>query len=238
MVSTVLLAVDISVSSPPTALLLVFPPPSRTAASPTGPLMYEHSPITVIYLASPRFAVLGGSGGGPYALACAHALPCDMLSTVGIMGGAPPWHAGTQDLPLSSRATSLTMKYWPAGLRRLTDLLVRALRIGFATGPAVNAIEKWLEKNQQENDGDSIIEEQRERLLRMAFEGFAQGAEGFVHEARLLSQDWGFRFEDVAYNRIKVWDGTHDANAPLRMIRYMAGRLPHLMSLTAKAIGL
>jgi hypothetical protein len=49
-----------------------------------------------------------------------------------------------------------------------------------------------------------------------------------VHEAQLLtSDDWGFKFEDVNYNKIQVWHGTHDVNAPIRMIRYMVDRLPH-----------
>lgn len=60
--------------------------------------------------------------------------------------------------------------------------------MGFVTGPGVNVIERWLEKNQQENEENQKAEEQRERL-RMAFGDFAQGAEGFVHDAQLLSQD-------------------------------------------------
>jgi hypothetical protein len=32
------------------------------------------------------------------------------------------------------------------------------------------------------------------------------GAEGFVHEAQvLLSQNWGFRFEDIDYDAIQLW---------------------------------
>ncbi|KAJ5584491.1 uncharacterized protein N7459_004291 [Penicillium hispanicum] len=37
-----------------------------------------------------RFAVLGGSGGSPYALACAYLLPKEIISAVGIMAGAGP----------------------------------------------------------------------------------------------------------------------------------------------------
>jgi pimeloyl-ACP methyl ester carboxylesterase len=69
--------------------------------------------------------------------------------------------------------------------------------------------------------------ERRERVIRMGFEGFAQGPGGFVQEAQLLTQDWGFRFEDVIYDPIQIWHGVEDKNAPVRMIRYMADRLPH-----------
>ena len=174
-----------------------------------------------------RFAIVGGSGGGPYALACAHALPREMLSAVGIMGGAPPWQAGTQAVLISSRMFSVFTKYWPAGARRLTEMLVRTLRIVLATRPATRWIDDWLNKAERTNDEKTPIEEQRKQLLRTLFEGFAQGTEGMVHEARLLTQDWGFRFEDVAYDRIQLWHGTHDKNAPVRMIRYMVERLPH-----------
>ncbi|KAJ5481684.1 hypothetical protein N7475_000496 [Penicillium sp. IBT 31633x] len=40
------------------------------------------------HLSLSRFAILGGSGGGPYALACAQGLPQDMMSAVGVIAGA------------------------------------------------------------------------------------------------------------------------------------------------------
>lgn len=150
-----------------------------------------------------------------------------MLSAVGIMAGAGPWQAGTQDVPLSSRAVYLAAKYWPGGLRGLTNVLVGTLRRGLATRPASRWIDDWLNKVEREHERGSTIEERRKRVLRMAFEGFAQGAEGFVYETQLLTQDWGFRFEDVAYDNIQLWHGTQDKNAPVRMVRYIVERLPH-----------
>lgn len=51
---------------------------------------------------------------------------------------------------------------------------------------------------------------------------------GFVHEAQLPSSQYrGFRFEDIDYDTIQLWHGTQDKNAPVRMVRYMAERLPH-----------
>ena len=64
-------------------------------------------------------------------------------------------------------------------------------------------------------------------MLRTLFEGFSQGSEPTRHEARLLSQDWGFRLEEVAYDPVKFWHGTKDTNAPIDWIRPMVQRVRH-----------
>lgn len=54
------------------------------------------------HLGITRFAILGGSGGAPYALACARALPADMVSAVGLYAAAAPWSVGgIAGVPLS-----------------------------------------------------------------------------------------------------------------------------------------
>jgi hypothetical protein len=51
-------------------------------------------------------------------------------------------------------------------------------------------------------------------------EPFAQGATAGVDEARLLSSsDWGFSFESVRYNPVRIWHGAEDKNAAVAMIR-------------------
>jgi pimeloyl-ACP methyl ester carboxylesterase len=179
------------------------------------------------HLGISRFALLGGSGGGPYALACAHTLPHEMLSAVGIIAGAPPWQAGTQDLPMIARVTDLFAKYWPTGMRLVTDGLIGMLKWFVATGTGSRYIDKWLLSIESKGETTKPIEERKRQLLRLAFEAFAQGGEGFVHETQLLTDNWGFRFEDVNYDRIQVWHGKKDTNSPIRMIRYMTERLPH-----------
>ncbi|EAS29979.3 uncharacterized protein CIMG_08725 [Coccidioides immitis RS] len=178
-----------------------------------------------------RFAVLGGSGGSPYALACAHALPRESLAAVGLLAGAPPWIAGTQGVSLSRRIASSAATHWPSGLLALTDMLVGMLRWVVTTGPVERALDTWLQQQNAKTDGaeagSSSIKEDRERVLQLGFEAFAQGAGGFVQETRLLTHDWGFRFEDIRYDKIQIWHGAKDVNSPVRMTRYMAERLPH-----------
>lgn len=195
----------------------------------------------VRHLGLSRFAVLGGSGGGPYALACAHALPHEMMSAVGLLASAPPWEAGTREVLLSSRLGHLAAMYMPTGTRVLIDLLVASVRRGLATSWGQKTVDNLLEKLEAQakaksqtgaddddgGGGEKSVEERRNEFLRTIFEAFAQGSEACVYEAGLLTTDWGIKFEDVSYNKILLWHGTKDKNSPVSMIRYMAERLPH-----------
>jgi pimeloyl-ACP methyl ester carboxylesterase len=207
-----------------------------------------------------RFAILGGSGGGPYAIACAHAMDPEMLLAVGVMSCAPPWEAGSQDMPYLAWFTSVAAYYSPWALGGFMYGGVYALKYVATSGIAKSYLDQWLatlsekkKKNELKVQDDSSSEgvlrgeptstinddpaaaeeesspdERRRRMLRIAFEPFAQGAEGFVREAQLLCEpDWGFRFEDVKYDKIMLWHGMKDTNAPIRMILYMKDRLPH-----------
>ncbi|KAL4816803.1 Alpha/Beta hydrolase protein [Aspergillus spinulosporus] len=174
-----------------------------------------------------RFAVLGGSGGGPYALACAHSLPHDRLAGVGILAGAGPWAAGREHISIARRLISLAATHSPTVFRVFLDAFVEACRWGVSSRPVTRWLDNWLEKQESAEKSTLPIEERREMALKMIFEAFAQGGTATLHEAVLLSHDWGFRFEDITYRKIRLWHGQKDAQSPIEMIRYMAERLPH-----------
>ncbi|KAK1765216.1 Alpha/Beta hydrolase protein [Phialemonium atrogriseum] len=199
-----------------------------------------------------RFAIMGTSGGSPYALACAHALPRETMSAVGIMGGMGSFDPGTKHIPMGSWTLGMASQYWPAGVRIVADALMGAIRWVATTGMVTRWIDGFLEESSRkkkeaaaaaavegsataEEEPDEAAEEEaqlstaerRERLLRTLFDGFAQGAKGMVQEAQLVSQDWGFRLEDVSYDPILLWHGTKDSNSPIGWVRSMAERLPN-----------
>ncbi|MEP6651520.1 MAG: alpha/beta hydrolase, partial [Lapillicoccus sp.] len=49
---------------------------------------------------------------------------------------------------------------------------------------------------------------------------------GYLVDAALVFRPWEFRVEDVGCP-VSLWYGEHDANAPLRNGRWLAGTLPH-----------
>lgn len=59
-------------------------------------------------------------------------------------------------------------------------------------------------------------------------EPFPQGTRAPVPEADLLSSpDWGFKFEDVEFDPVRIGHGTKDGNSPIAVMWYLAQRLPH-----------
>ncbi|KAJ5155503.1 hypothetical protein N7492_008306 [Penicillium capsulatum] len=171
-----------------------------------------------------RFAVLGGSGGSPYALACAYRLPPTMLSGVGIMGGAGPCEAGSHHMSLPYRVSAMAAHHWPASYRVLWNTLLWAFRHLLASPSGAQWIDSKLESHIGKQD-DMTTEERRGVIARLVFEAFRQGTEPVVHDARLLTSSWEIPFEDVT-NKVMIWHGTKDSNAPVQMIRYLAERLP------------
>ncbi|KAF3905339.1 hypothetical protein AA313_de0204745 [Arthrobotrys entomopaga] len=193
-----------------------------------------------------KFSILGASGGGPYAIACAKALPRHMMTSVGVFAGGPPWVAGRQHMPWFSRLSERLVNFSPTLFAGLASVIVKVFAWFVNLGPIARRLDKVLEDIRQKElekdkdrpegekmgmveDEEFTTEQRRDRLFRMLYrEPFVQGVAGFVQETKLLSdQSWGFDFEEVQYGPIRIWHGAKDYNAPIQAIRYMAERLPN-----------
>ncbi|KPM43641.1 hypothetical protein AK830_g2908 [Neonectria ditissima] len=70
------------------------------------------------HLELPEYVVIGGSGGGPYALACArHINPDDGLRAVAVLAGIAPWECTLKDVNWNTKLC-LYMTKWTPGLLR------------------------------------------------------------------------------------------------------------------------
>ncbi|KAF4502778.1 hydrolase or acyltransferase (alpha beta hydrolase superfamily) [Fusarium agapanthi] len=179
----------------------------------------------------PHFSVFGLSGGGPFALACAYALPKRAVTSVGLFATAPHWAAGTKHVEYYRRVFKVWVQFSPSTLRGALYMLYLSIRWVVLSGPVSRRLNKWLEDQRKKEEAESGEPQPKsmslEELVYMTLhEPFRQGADAAVHEMNLLtSKDWGFELEKVQYDNIQMWHGKKDANAPIQMIRYMAERI-------------
>ncbi len=169
------------------------------------------------------FAVAGHSGGGPYAAACAYALPervtaaalvcsvgpidsssalerMDGLNHMGFrVGRYVPW-------PLWR---ALIWAFYRDGHRRPEKIMER----GAATRPRADA-ELWKQ---------AAV---REVCYASTVEAFCNGTQGHAWEARLLTRPWHLPLEKIRVP-LHIWHGTSDRAAPVQMARHLAGRIPN-----------
>lgn len=174
-----------------------------------------------------HFRVLGASGGGPYALACARALPRDVLRGVGVWSGVGPREAGWSDIWPEARLLWNLYSCFPSAVRLVVDNAVvpmvqnpnRAmLKARFLKEIA------WMPEAEKAvlygKDGKSV-----DTLLDSVRESFRQGSRGYLQEMKLLARPWGFQVEDISFEHVRLWYGTEDVNTPARMGCYIADRL-------------
>jgi pimeloyl-ACP methyl ester carboxylesterase len=65
----------------------------------------------------------------------------------------------------------------------------------------------------------------RELDVAAAPEAFRQGVRGFIHEARIHAQPWGFDPATIT-PPVFIWHGDEDANVPAAMAQHLAARIP------------
>jgi pimeloyl-ACP methyl ester carboxylesterase len=173
-----------------------------------------------------RFAVVGLSGGGPYALACGARLP-HRVTAVGVMAGVGPL-----DKPGALEGMIGTD-------RRLLDLSVRRPLLARTMLGAMAALAKLVPSmlvkryadELGEPDGSFLQEEERDLgatgVMSTMVEAFRQGSAGPAEEYRLCAQPWGFDLADVRVP-VWLWQGEEDRLTPVHHAEDMASRLPRV----------
>ncbi len=72
------------------------------------------------HLGLKKYGVLGMSGGGPYALACAYRIPVETLSGCVVVSGTPPYYQNQDGL----RQGEKTLLYLARSLPRVFSFLL------------------------------------------------------------------------------------------------------------------
>jgi pimeloyl-ACP methyl ester carboxylesterase len=172
-----------------------------------------------------RFAVLGYSGGGPYATACALKIP-DRLTRVGIVSGTAPFDE--PGLSSGIDPTSLRFMQLARTKPRLSRLTLRlmGLMARFAPGQIVKGAMATLSAPDQEM---LTRPEFQDGFIAMIREALRAGPRGAQWDNALMVGPWDFRPQDVR-SAVYLWHGEMDGNAPPAMARYMAAAIPNCRS--------
>lgn len=161
------------------------------------------------------YRILGCSGGGPHALACAKAIPRNQLKGVGILSGGAPPEAQEEEMSLLHRTARK--------LRSLRQDWINARFIKYVD-PAAISLEKIANLSEAElgiTPTKEVLRMQRKNLR----ESFRQGAQGYFEESQIFSTPWGFDLEDIDFKGVRLWCGDEDKQAPVSTARWMTSRI-------------
>lgn len=171
-----------------------------------------------------RFAVVGLSGGGPYALACGAKIP-GRVTAVGVMAGIGPL-----DRPGALEGmTETDLRLLDLSLRQplLAQMILSVTATLAMFAPAV-LVRQFANELGEPDSGflqDQECELGAAGVMGTMVEAFRQGAAGPAEEYRLCGLPWGFDLADVRVP-VWLWQGEEDRMTPVHHAEDMASRLP------------
>ena len=167
-----------------------------------------------------RFAVIGISGGGPYACACARYLG-ERLTTAAIVCGLGPVesHDAREPMMHAARLGFFLGRNTPGLLR----LVYRGLGSMIADRTE-NILDAWTHRAPQPDRAVLTDPAMRSMLLATFREAVRSGADGLAHDLILYSRPWGFELEEIAVP-VVLWHGEVDATVPPSHGREVARRI-------------
>jgi len=171
-----------------------------------------------------QFFVLGISGGGPHALACAALLP-QRVRRVGVVCGVGPLDDPASDAGMKPSNAMLNQlsRSDPKAVHDIADMM--AAGITGANDPAELHALMTADDMPDVDRATMAHPAVQEMMYTTAKEGMRQGGDAFAIEMIMLAQPWGFALEDLTVE-VRFLQGTEDVNVPLAHAEVMAARVP------------
>jgi len=166
-----------------------------------------------------RFAVLGISGGGPYAAACAFKIPKRLAATAIVCGMGPAEAPGVKD--------GLAWKFAAGRSSLMRRMVLMFMSFGMRTRPATFV----SQINDAMKGPDKALLLAKPDLAKGMIDLWStcfreSGIAGIHHEAALYARPWGFRLQDITAE-VHLWHGAEDANVPVSVGHYVADAIPN-----------
>ncbi|OAQ62737.1 alpha/beta hydrolase fold protein [Pochonia chlamydosporia 170] len=172
------------------------------------------------HLNAEEYGVLGVSGGGPYALACAKALPADRLKVVTIVCGLGPSDIGYWGMYIMNYLGWTLAPHYTPRLMRWWLSREPVARLDLSRKQRMDILIQSFEKSQPRMPPKDVAffgdVDVMKVQLRTGEEAFAQGTWYALQDMKLLASDLGFKIEDIRKDLpVQLLYGRLDRNVPL-----------------------
>lgn len=164
-----------------------------------------------------KFAVMGVSGGGPYAAACAYRIP-ERLTKVGIVVGLAP----IDGFAILKGMSPLSKLGW-GNYHRIPGLIYFAAWLSSFQSthlPFFNFL-KFTSKYDQK----LLTKETYRKIGKSHKEAYRQGIKGPAWDLKIYTDDWGFKLKEIKA-KVYLWYGADDRNVGIVMGKYYAREIP------------
>jgi len=166
-----------------------------------------------------RFAVMGVSGGGPYAAVCAYKLANRITKTTIVVGLSPIVSKEiTKGIFFMSRIGWDNYHQFP--FLRIIASLIGALIYKYL--PIIGKTVGFQAKE------DRLILKNKKEINSLATckEAYRQGIKGPTLDLKIYTDDWGFELSNIK-TKVYLWYGAKDKNVSLNMGKYYQSRIPN-----------
>jgi pimeloyl-ACP methyl ester carboxylesterase len=170
-----------------------------------------------------RFAVLGISGGGPYAAVCAAALLGRINVALLVCSLSPLDAPGATDGMVSVNRWLLSMaRNTPWLAQKLAASLLRSI-----WGNGDQVIPEQIASQLAAPDKQTLKDQRLcDALIASSKEGLRPGMQGAAWDGFLFARPWGFRLEDIRVP-VHLWYAGRDVIVPPTMGQHLARAIPN-----------
>jgi pimeloyl-ACP methyl ester carboxylesterase len=171
------------------------------------------------HLGFKKFAIVGMSGGGPYAAACAHFLKDRVVKVAIIAGLGPPDAPG-----MGANRVGFLLDM---GQRPMTSAVLLNVMRSVIRNPGAEKHFHRLRSRlpRASRDIEAMTPDFMQMLLSSFREGLRVSAKGPSSDARVYGEPWPFALADIRVP-VSVWHGTDDAQVPVSIGRHYAKFIP------------
>jgi pimeloyl-ACP methyl ester carboxylesterase len=171
-----------------------------------------------------RFAVVGRSGGGPHALACAALLPHRMTKAAVLVGIAPH---GADGLDWFDGMAQSNVAEHEAAVSGYEGIVAHTKELASATRADPASLIVRLQAELPESDRRVVADQGiRSKLVETYAEALRTSDYGWVDDALAFCTPWGFDPTTVTVP-VLLWHGDGDVFSPASHARWLASRIPN-----------